>query len=165
MEQRIVIRSTEMRDKPVTDEEWWTMGVRFQGQDFVLSQALSLPCRLTTTTQNQSTISQAYLYPSCIPRPLFIHPLLPTPPFPSSPGLLLAALRLRGVSGEFVPVSTFVTNHSTSLTQLPNVLSLTSRYFLYRPHLACAYSATFRIAPQQVNARILRIHRIERYPI
>lgn len=112
--------------------------------------------------KHQSTISQAYLYPSCIPRPLFIHPLLPTP---SSPGLLLAALRLRGVSGEFVPVSTSVTNHSTSLTQLPNVLSLTSRYFLYRPHLACAYSATFRIAPQQVNARILRIHRIERYPI
>ncbi|KAL0243906.1 hypothetical protein I308_105169 [Cryptococcus tetragattii IND107] len=49
------------------------------------------------------------------PRTLFIHP---SPPSPSSPCLLLAALRLRGVS-----------------------------------------------APQQVNARILRIHRIERYPI
>lgn len=43
MEQRIVIRSTEMRDKLGTDEEWWTMGVRFQGQDFVLSQVPSLP--------------------------------------------------------------------------------------------------------------------------
>lgn len=43
MEQRIVIRSTEMRDKLGTDEEWWTIGVRFQGQDFVLSQVPSLP--------------------------------------------------------------------------------------------------------------------------
>lgn len=86
MEQRIVIRSTEMRDKPVTDEEWWTMGVRFQGQDFVLSQALSLPCRLTTTTQNTNpqflkhTYIQAAspvlsLYTPSSPPPFFPPPL------------------------------------------------------------------------------------------
>lgn len=97
------------------------------------------------------------------PRTLFIHP---SPPSPSSPCLLLAALRLRGVSGECLSQFGLLSRtHSTSLIQLPNVLSLTSHYFLHHPHLACAYSATFRIAPQQVNARILRIHRIERYPI
>ncbi|XAO26533.1 hypothetical protein I312_105370 [Cryptococcus bacillisporus CA1280] len=96
MEQRIVIRST-------TDEEWWTMGPPLSVHN--------------DHAKHQSTISQAYLYPSCIPV-LSLYTPPPRPPSPSSPYLRLAALRLRGVS-----------------------------------------------APQQVNARILRIHRIERYPI
>lgn len=113
--------------------------------------------------KHQSTISQAYLYTSCIP---VLSLYTPPPHSPSSPCLLLAALRLRGVSGECLSQFGLLSRtHSTSLIQLPNVLSLTSHYFLHHPHLACAYSATFRIAPQQVNARILRIHRIERYPI
>ncbi|WVO23545.1 uncharacterized protein IAS62_004900 [Cryptococcus decagattii] len=113
MEQRIVIRSR-------TDEEWWKMGVRFQGQDFVLSQVPSLPCRFTTTTQNSNPQFLKHTYIQAASPSSLYTPLLPPPPF---------SLLFLPASGGFE----------------------TSR--------------RLSIAPQQVNARILRIHRIERYPI
>lgn len=141
-------------------------GSAFSGSGFRVVASPKPPLSVHNDhAKHQSTISQAYLYPSCIPV-LSLYTPPPRPPSPSSPCLRLAALRLRGVSGECLSQFRLLSRtHSTSLTQLPNVLSLTSHYFLYHPHIACAYSATFRIAPQQVNARILRIHRIERYPI
>lgn len=75
------------------DEESWNMRVRFQGPGFGVV----------------STFSQAYLYPSCIPRPP-VYTLI----FPRSP--------------------------------------------------ACFSSLRSLEASQQANTRILRRHRIEKYP-